>query len=345
MDQDRRDFLKGLASAGTIFLCCPQSGFAAVSPASAGGEIEIGYRYRTVSIEHLQEVKAVLDRLSQDGKISKQKIIQGYLKGLEYLSPKELPNARSLVLVATPWRLRSIRVRWNGKHVVLLVPGGYFYYEDEPFREALKQRIARDVLRDSGGTLVFANPPLKALAVRSGLAEYGRNNIAYVDGYGSFHVLWAFFTDQQLPDQWGRPYRTMRLCKGCSTCTRSCPTKAFSESSFVLDAGRCISTYNELKGPIPDWVEPKAHNALIGCLRCQFDCPANRELLRDFVNVADITESQTELLLNGRRDPKLEASIAEKLKGLGEWYAKDMKYVARNIRLALANSPCFEVSR
>lgn len=342
MSQSRRDFLKVLGSAGIISICYPSRCFAGQPPPVLKPEA-IQYQYRTISVQHLREVQETFDHLNREGRISRQKTIQGYVKDLEFEPPKELPNARSLIVVATPWKLRSVGVRWRGKDHLLLIPGGYFYYEDGPFRSALKERIRRDVLKNSGASLQFANPPLKTLAVRSGLAEYGRNNIAYVDGYGSFHVLWAFFAGQELPDQWARPYRTMRLCKGCSVCTRACTTGAFAESNFVLDAGRCVSTYNELRGAIPGWVDARTHNALIGCLRCQFTCPANRELVRNFDHVADLSESETELLLGGSQDAKLEASIAGKLAGLGEWYAKDMKYLGRNIGLALNNAPNFEV--
>ncbi len=344
MRPDRREFLKGLGSmVGATVTFWPCRGSAASPAGPENPPLDVQYQYRTISIEHLSEVKEIIDKLNHSGQISSQPTFQAYLKDLEYQAPKDLPHARSLILAATPWRLRSFGLHWNGKEHRLLVPGGYFYYEDAAFREALKQRVAREVLKNPAANLVFANPALKTLSVRSGLAEYGKNNIAYVDGYGSFHVLWAFFTEAQLSDQWVRPLRLMRLCKGCSICLRSCPTKALSENRFELDAGRCITLYNEMKDPIPEWVNLKAHNALIGCLKCQFDCPADREVIHGIEHVADLTEKETALLMKGRHDPMLEALISEKLKGLGEQYAKDLRYLSRNVRLALANSPAFEV--
>jgi epoxyqueuosine reductase len=280
----------------------------------------------------------VLDKLNRERKVSRQKIIQGYLNDLEYRAPKELPNARSLIVVSTPAPLRSVGFRWKGRARTLLVPGGYFYYDKEWFREPLRRQVARRVVGDAGAKLVFANPPLKTLAVRSGLAEYGKNNISYVDGYGSFHILWAFFSEAELPDQWTRPYRTMRICEGCSVCTNRCPTQAIRESEFVLDGGRCITAYNEMKEPLPDWIEAKAHNALIGCLKCQYDCPANSMSKQVCEQFAELNEAETFMLLNEQQNARLEASISEKLKSLGDWFAKDMKYLSRNIRLALANS-------
>jgi len=36
--------------------------------------------------------------------------------------------------------------------------------------------------------------PIDRLAVRGGLATYGRNNVTYVPGMGSFHRLSAFYS-------------------------------------------------------------------------------------------------------------------------------------------------------
>jgi epoxyqueuosine reductase len=334
---NRRDFLKCLGCLGGTLLCPPKD----LSAGAEGSEPlpeSIEFQYRTVDMQHLQDMKSVLEKLNGERRLSQQKTIQGYLNDLEYHAPEKMPNAQSLIVVSTPWQLRSVNFRWSGSTSTLLIPGGYFYYENERFRERLRVQVVRRVVGDPGAKLVFANPPLKTLAVRSGLAEYGKNNITYVDGYGSFHVLWAFFSEAELPDQWTRPYRMMRMCEGCLLCVRGCRTKAIPESDFLVDAGRCITTYNEMKEPIPDWVDAKAHNALIGCLRCQYDCPTNWGLNYNYKHMADLSEAETALLLNERHDAKLEADISEKLKGLGDWYAKDMKYLSRNVRLALANS-------
>ena len=37
---------------------------------------------------------------------------------------------------------------------------------------------------------------MKLAAVRSGLAQYGRNNICYVEGMGSFFSFHAYLTDR-----------------------------------------------------------------------------------------------------------------------------------------------------
>lgn len=337
LGRSRREFLKVFGCAGGVFLCRPKD---LLAKGGEGGTLTgtFDFQFRTVDIRHLTEMKCVLDKLNRERRVSQQKTIQSYLKDLEYQAPKEMPNARSLVVVSTPAHLRSVGFRWKGRTQTLLVPGGYFYYDNQAFRELLLPQVAQRVTGNSKVRLVFSNPPLKTMAVRSGLAAYGKNNITYVEGYGSFHILWAFFSEEELPDQWSRPYRTMRVCEGCSLCARNCPTQAIRESDFVLNAGRCITAYNEMKEPLPDWIDAKAHNSLIGCLKCQYDCPGNSVPRQKCEPIAELNEAETGMMLTGHRDTKLEAGISEKLKSLGDWYAKDMAYLSRNIRLALANS-------
>ncbi len=64
----------------------------------------------------------------------------------------------------------------------------------------------RSILGPAGIEVARARIPVKLLAVRTGLAQYGRNNIAYVRNMGSLVRLDAFCTDaplrtRGLPDQ------------------------------------------------------------------------------------------------------------------------------------------------
>ena len=70
-------------------------------------------------------------------------------------------------------------------------------------------------------------PPLKTLAACAGLARYGRNNIAYVPGLGSYLMLAACcLSDAPPPDDapWGEPQELER-CERCSACLRACPDR------------------------------------------------------------------------------------------------------------------------
>ena len=177
--------------------------------------------------------------------------------------------------------------------------------------------------------------PLKTLAVRSGLAKYGRNNITYVDDYGSCHQLLGFCTDKELEDNWG-PLKMLHFCKGCSICIKNCPTKIISEEKFPIDVTKCLPLYNEREEPLPDWIDSSAHNALEGCLKCQLDCPANDEAIERIDKLPDVTEEETELILNKGNNEKLWRSVLKKFERFPQ--AANKEYFARNLSLVMANT-------
>jgi epoxyqueuosine reductase len=165
---------------------------------------------------------------------------------------------------------------------------------------------------------------LKRLAVRSGLGQYGRNNICYVDGMGSFTTLLAYFTDYNFLEDHFQDVSLMRRCLKCNICRRKCPTQCIPDKDFIIDAGRCVTLYNEIEGEFPEWLPANAHNALMGCMRCQFDCPQNRDVITKSVRLQDVTEEETHKILAGTTEPELLATLSEKL----QYYypATDPKY-------------------
>ena len=78
--------------------------------------------------------------------------------------------------------------------------------------------------------------PEKLLAVCAGLARYGRNNIAYVDGWGSFVEL-VTCVSELAPgaDPWTGP-RSLARCDSCAACRRACPSGAIGEDRFLCTA-------------------------------------------------------------------------------------------------------------
>jgi epoxyqueuosine reductase len=135
------------------------------------------------------------------------------------------------------------------------------------------------------------------LAVRSGLAEYGRNNISYVEGMGSRLFLTAYYIDCQLPeDTWREPVR-MKMCDTCRACMNNCPTKAIIDNKRVILAERCLVLYNEFEDDIPKWINKEYHNALIGCVKCEEKCPMNLKYKNQLVTLPAFSEEQTKEIL------------------------------------------------
>jgi epoxyqueuosine reductase len=232
--------------------------------------------------------------------------------------------------MSTPLKIAKIVFNVAGQKHTVMIPSGYV---DDGLRLAdYHNLLFNKGIVAKGSKLELAKLPLKQLAVRSGLAEYGKNNITFIDEYGSYHQLLAFYTEQRLQDHWGR-LKMLRLCKGCSICLKECPTQAIRENDFIIDPARCITLYNELPEPMPAWIPVSSHNALVGCLKCQFTCPGDEDVSKDFWDLGEIAEADTAELLSGKIDAKTERLLRDKLKRVGG--GDNLPYIARNLKLVL----------
>jgi epoxyqueuosine reductase len=163
------------------------------------------------------------------------------------------------------------------------------------------------------------------------LAEYGRNNIAYVEGMGSFMRLTAVYSDMPCEsDSWQEP-KTMSHCRDCNLCRKACPTGAISSERFLLHAEKCLTYHNEREAeiPFPVWIKPEWHNCIVGCIRCQAACPENKPFLNIVGETAEFTEEETRLLLKAVPTERLPKSTTAKMKllSLTDYY----KELPRNL--------------
>ena len=139
--------------------------------------------------------------------------------------------------------------------------------------------------------------PVAATSTPGGLGQYGRNNICYVPGMGSFHRLWAFYSDLVWQEDNWQEAQMMASCQNCSVCLRNCPTGAITSERFLLHAERCITFHNEQPGdvPFPTWMDPCWHNCLIGCSYCQNVCPQNKDFWHRVERGAEFSDRQGDL--------------------------------------------------
>lgn len=329
--RSRREFFKQAGWLGAA-MCLDPGGLFMMRKANPamGADTTPAYRCRTVALGHVTELKKWMDGLDKAGRLSADGTWRRYVNSFRYAPPPTLPAARSLIVMATPLKIATIVFRIAGQKRTVMIPAGYV--DDGWQLTDYQNMLFAEGVVAKGRKLERARLPLKQLAVRSGLAEYGRNNITFIDGYGSFHQLLAFYTDQDLEDHWGR-LKMMRLCKGCSICRRECPTGAIRESDFVIDPARCLTLYNELPDPMPSWIPAAAHNALVGCLKCQYACPGNEDMLQDRWDLGEVPEAETGALLSGRIDAKTGQSLKARFKRIGG--GDDLAYIARNLKLAI----------
>ncbi len=159
--------------------------------------------------------------------------------------------------------------------------------------------------------------PLKRLAAASGLACYGRNNITYAEGMGSFFGYAAFFTDVPCEDGGWPGVRMAERCESCRICLAACPTGAIRQDRFLIDNERCLSAVNEVPGEFPDWVPADAHHTVYDCLRCQLACPMNRKFTGNTAGPFSFDEEETDLLLAGVKMNDLPEETRRKVEILG----------------------------
>jgi epoxyqueuosine reductase len=261
-------------------------------------------------------------------------VVRERLGFFDFRPPESLPEAISIIVVAIPLPRARLFFHWHGKLVPVAVPPAYIRFDDAG---RSMQRILTEALSASGHRVAPALLPEKLLAARCGLAAYGRNNITYVDGMGSFLRLATFFTD--LPcgtERWQEPAMLAR-CAGCHSCARACPTTAIAPDRFLLHTERCVVFHNERPGsiPFPDWIEPSSHACLVGCLECQRACPENVRFLNKVVEEGEFTDEETILIADGVPLDRLPASLVEKLK------CSDLlclfAILSRNLRAVLSN--------
>jgi epoxyqueuosine reductase len=247
--------------------------------------------------------------------------------------PDGLREPRSVVVAATPRPLTRATLSLAGEPREIAVPPHYAGYRTVP--DGLVAAL-EEALAPSGHAALRFAPPLKTLAAYAGLARYGRNNVTYVDGLGSYLMLAAAVSDAPPPPDanWQEP-RLLGRCERCSACLRACPSGAIPHDRFLLHTDRCLTTVNEDQAPFPDWVDPAWHHCAVGCLRCQQACPENAGVELRIAPAEAFDEAETAAILTAAPPETLAAATREKLARCGLDYSSTL--IARNLR-ALAGA-------
>jgi epoxyqueuosine reductase len=265
---------------------------------------KLGIKGAVVSVDRLRDIESDISTLLSSGEINLeinkdipqyQQSYEKIIRGIKYRydSNNDPIGAKSVLILAVPMPIHKVGFTINNNTVNVLIPSDYMQ------RKASKEldEYLRNTLNMFGHKAIKAKLPLKLLAVRSGLAEYGRNNISYVEGMGSRLFLIAYYIDCQLPeDTWREPVR-MKMCDTCRACMNNCPTKAIVENKRVILAERCLVLYNEFEDDIPKWINKEFHNALIGCVKCEEKCPMNLKYKNQLVTLPVFSEEQTKEIL------------------------------------------------
>lgn len=185
------------------------------------------------------------------------------------------PHARSVILLAVPAPMLLLRFAVHGAVREGIIPPGYAHTDLE---NSVMQTVKAAFADTDSSFAWLEGVPMKLLAVHSGLCRYGRSNITFCEGLGSFIELYGIVTDMELPVPALHAPRETRMpeCDNCKACTNACPTGSIDPDTRIIHAERCLTYLNENQNEFPSWLEPSAHHTLVGCVKCQRTCPKNR---------------------------------------------------------------------
>jgi epoxyqueuosine reductase len=291
------------------------------------------YAYRTLPVSHFPELQKEYERAVSSPQLSRQKDFRADIANLSYTLPSDFQNARSVVVMAAFARTMYATFHLDGQTYRIMVP--FQYYRDDLNAESLATIVQKEIVKDPARRVVDVSEriPLKLLAARSGLGRYGRNNLIFVDGMGSYNLLYAFLTDHACPGDTWTDLAVLDICRRCDHCDRICPTYCILRDSFVINIDKCITLYNENAGAFPNWILPSMHHAMIGCMRCQAPCRVNGGVAEVSGTLGDVSEEETRKILQGNVDSAMLDTLQRKLRLAPAVSSKEMvPILARNLR-------------
>lgn len=292
-----------------------------------------GYRAAAAGIEALDAVREALEKRRRRGEFAPG-FFEENLSSFAYLAGTALRAPRSVIVVAIPAPVHTLLFETGDGRMETVIPPTYLSYR--PAFERIRREIAAELLGGDDG-IELLKAPYKSLAVGVGLALYGRNNVTYVPGLGSYVQLAAYVLDRSTDAP--RPFlgieRRLDRCSACRACVLACPMGAIGEDRFLIRADRCYTLMSESARPIPEDVRPPSPDCLVGCLRCQVVCPENKGVLRKEAAPVSFTSAETAAFLG---DPEaapegLRRSIREKFEIMA--MSEDIPIFRRNLIVLL----------
>ena len=293
---------------------------------------ERGYRAVSCALSVVDEIRAAFAARKARGEFEPQ-FYGKSLSRFRYLDSLDMPEARTVIVVTLPRPTHRLVFESEYGPIEAIIPPTYIAYSE--YSRRVRDDLAANLLGREH-RLAPLSVPLKTLATSTGLVAYGRNNITYGEGTGSYHQLTGYATDAALeplvtPEVKKLP--VMPSCEKCDACRRACPTGAIGTDRFLLHAERCLTFLNEFPGAFPEWVPSSAHHCLVGCMICQQVCPENTGLFRVENLEPSFTVEETSFILRGectKADPQSQA-IKAKLESVG-LVGYQLPEIARNLK-------------
>jgi len=287
---------------------------------------------RIVSASHIPELESEYNLSLTSLQIDKQFVKKNILNYIDFSVTKKYPTIKSIIIIATPSPEIELIFNHDEKIYCLNIPP---HYSDRLKVTGNIINITSQILNASGYQTFSVVLPKKLLAVRSGLAKYGKNNISYISGMGSYHRLTVFASDLPFDHDSWQELQILERCSKCKACQNNCPTGAISAAQFLIKAERCLTYYNERLEPFPNWIDPKSHNSIIGCMKCQNICPENKKYKSVMINKENFSKTDTNLILKGIPFEELPEKLQLKINNLS--LLRYYKHLPRNIKMLIEN--------
>jgi len=296
-----------------------------------------GYHLALGSISAIEEVRGSIQRRLESREIDPV-FYQENLSIFTYLDGVKIELPRSIIVVAVPKPAHVLVFIMGDTRVETILPPTYLGYRQTyvDVKDDLAQALA-----GSGFRVDLLNAPLKALGSRLGLLSYGRNNIGYIDGLGSYFQLVGLVSDMPIKNEEvprGNQESLLQRCGKCRICATACPTGAIEKDRVLLHGEKCYTLFSESPSPIPDDLMPPSPRCLIGCLRCQELCPEDKGLLRyeDAAVSFEAEETEAFLGIKPAADGPAFGRALEKFQQLG--LTEGLPVFRRNLRRLLGTT-------
>ncbi len=292
-----------------------------------------GFEWTSCLLSHLLDTQLEYTKLREQNLLSPS--IEPYISGFNYSYPPDMEDMQSLFVLAIEDPIREFQFQYRGKVLRVLIPPTYLFYNKTRDKA---QKIFNDVLQPHGYRTIHFRTAQKNVAVHSGLALYGRNNIAYYQkGHSGYRSL-TFISNFPIKEDIWRDLRFLPECANCGACIQNCPTGALSDNRIPIDPSKCITLHNEkpAKVPFPDFITLPMHTCLVGCMECQKVCPKNKIMMQTRIFGGEFTESETELLLHTMKSADLPSSLVEKFTQFG--LIDIAEELPRNLQMLLTKS-------
>lgn len=272
------------------------------------------YKYRVLPVGRFPALQNEFNAARNNTQLGRAKLYLDQIAPLNFQVPPEFPNAKSVVVVAAYSKNMYANFRLDGNSHRILVP--FYYYVDDLNADKLAAVVQKDIIKTPGRRVldISSKVPLKLLAARSGLGRYARNGLVFVDGMGSYNVLYAFLTDHTFSEDHWTSLEILEECNRCHACERTCPTRCISRWNYSVNIDRCLTLYNENHGEFPSFILGSMHHALMGCMQCKEPCPVNEGIAELSGNMEDVSEEETRKILKGVPDDALLKSLQRKLR-------------------------------